>query len=53
MTFGDIFTTAGIGGLIVAAVMSIAAAIYAGLTYWILQGGRRKEPWDQMDWPFS
>jgi hypothetical protein len=53
MTVGDIFTTAGIGGLIVAVVMTAAAAVYAGLTYWILQGGREEEPWDDLGWPFT
>ena len=31
-----------------------AAAIYLGLTYWILQGGQEEEPpWEQMGWPFK
>jgi len=37
---GAIFTTPGIGGIIAIVVFLGAATVYAGLTYWILQGGR-------------
>jgi hypothetical protein len=51
---GKIFTTPGIGGIIVATVMLSAAAIYVGLTRWILQGGREEAPpWERMGWPFE
>ena len=48
------FTTPGIGGIIATVVMLGAAAIYFGLTRWILQGGQEEEPpWEQMGWPFK
>ncbi len=48
------FTTPGIGGIIVAIVLSSAAAIYFGLTRWILRGGEEeKAPWEKMGWPFE
>ena len=54
MSFSDIFTTPGIGGIIALVVLSSAALIYLGLTRWILQGGREDEPpWEQMGWPFD
>jgi hypothetical protein len=54
MTVSAIFTTAGIGGIIVVAVLLSAAAAYIGLTRWILQGGREdKPPWERMGWPFE
>ncbi len=40
MNIGAIFTTPGIGGIIAIVIFSAAAAIYGGLTYWILQGGK-------------
>jgi len=54
MTISAIFTTAGIGGIIATTVLVVAAAIYFGLTRWILQGGRGEEPlWERMRWPFN
>jgi hypothetical protein len=54
MTVSDIFTTPGIGGLIVLIVLLGAAGIFAGLTYWVLEGGRESEPpWERMGWPFE
>jgi len=54
MTISEVFTTPGIGGIITVAVLLGAAAIYLGLTRWILQGGREEEPpWERMGWPFE
>ena len=54
MNISWIFTTPGIGGIIAVAVLLSAAAIYIGLTHWILQGGREEAPpWEQMGWPFK
>lgn len=54
MTISEVFTTPGIGGVIAVAVLLGAAAIYLGLTRWILQGGREEEPpWERMGWPFE
>jgi len=54
MTVGEIFTTPGIGGIIVVTVMLSAAAIYVGLTRWILQGGQEERPqWERRGWPFK
>jgi hypothetical protein len=54
MTVGEIFTTAGVGGLIVTIVLLSAATVYVVLTRWILQGGKEdKPPWEQMGWPFE
>ncbi|MBU0703737.1 MAG: hypothetical protein KKC18_07705 [Chloroflexi bacterium] len=54
MTISAIFTTPGIGGIIAITVLLGAAAIYFGLTHWILQGGREDEPpWERMRWPFK
>ena len=52
MTIAAFFTTPGIGGLIVGIVLLSAAVIYAGLTHWILRGGREEAPpWERMGWP--
>lgn len=54
MTVADLFTTPGIGGIITMAVLASAAAVYLGLTRWILQGGREDEPpWERRGWPFE
>ncbi|MGD1996153.1 MAG: hypothetical protein PVH62_05195 [Anaerolineae bacterium] len=54
MSIGSIFTTPGIGGIIAMVVLAGAAAIYVGLTRWILRGGQEEEPpWKQMGWPFE
>jgi hypothetical protein len=54
MTVSSIFTTPGIGGIIATVVLLGAAAIYLGLTRWILQGGREEQPpWERMGWPFE
>jgi hypothetical protein len=54
MTISRIFTTPGIGGIIAVVVLLGAAAIYLGLTRWILQGGREEQPpWERMGWPFE
>lgn len=54
MTVSGIFTTPGIGGIIAVVVLLGAAAIYLGLTRWILQGGRQDQPpWERMGWPFE
>jgi hypothetical protein len=54
MTISSIFTTPGIGGIIAMVVLMGAAAIYLGLTRWILQGGREEQPpWERMGWPFE
>lgn len=54
MSVSWIFTTPGIGSIIVIAVLASAAAIYLGLTRWILQGGQEDvPPWKRMGWPFD
>jgi hypothetical protein len=54
MNISWIFSTPGIGGIIVTVVMLSAAAIYVGLTRWILQGGlEEKPPWERRGWPFK
>jgi hypothetical protein len=53
MTISDLFTIPGIGGIIATAVLLSAAAVYAGLTYWILRGGQEERPpWERMGWPY-
>jgi hypothetical protein len=39
-----VFTEPGIGGIIAVVVLLGAAAIYIGLTRWVLQGGREEAP---------
>jgi hypothetical protein len=54
MSISWIFTTPGIGGIIAVVVLLGAAAIYLGMTRWILQGGRQEQPpWERMGWPFE
>jgi len=54
MDIGWVFTTPGIGGIIVAIVLLSAAAVYFRLTRWILQGGEEeRQPWEEMGWPFE
>jgi hypothetical protein len=53
MTISALFTTPGIGGIIATVVLLSAATVYAGLTYWILQGGQKERPpWERMGWPY-
>lgn len=54
MTISALFTTPGIGGIIATSVLLGAAAVYFGLTYWILRGGREnRPPWERMGWPYK
>ena len=43
MNIGAIFTTPGIGGIITIVVLVSAVVIYAGLTYWIMHGGKKEQ----------
>lgn len=43
MPIGEFFTSAGPGGLVVLAVILLAATIYFLLTRWILAGGKEEE----------
>jgi hypothetical protein len=54
MNVSQIFTTPGVGGIIVVIVLSSAAIVYLGLTRWILRGGREDAPpWERLGWPFE
>jgi hypothetical protein len=54
MDISSLFTTPGIGGLVVTAVMTIAAVTYVSLTIWALRGGRDDDPpWEHLGWPFD
>ena len=54
MNISWLFTTPGIGSIIVVGVLLTAAVVYVGLTRWILQGGQEEvPPWERMGWPFE
>jgi hypothetical protein len=54
MDISWIFTTPGVGGIVVSIVLLSAATIYFAATRWILRGGEEERaPWERMGWPFE